>query len=177
MRVRPKRNRGTSLIETLVALGMTGLLMLGVLPLFSLALFTDYGSAARTEMTYKAQQVVENLRLISFLQNAGLPLPAGTGVPAPPVDGQVVSLPWQSTDANWAYWGPSGANVVEAEKLPYQLQYSYRDSALLTPPLPGSFWVVSVSAVPKAVSAGPVRLYLGTSNANKSVEYVAEIPK
>src|SRR5450756_2234184 len=126
--------------------------------MYSLALVTDFGSAGRTEMTFKAQQVVEILRWVSFLSKNGNPVPASTGIPTTPSTTTVYTLPWQATDTNYAFWGPAGANVVEGDKLPYQLSYTYvAGTAGAT-----SVWIITVTATPKPVAAGPVRLYLGS---------------
>ena len=126
-------------------------------------------------MTFKAQQVVEILRWVSFLRRNTQPEPTGTGIPtSPSTFPTVYTLPWQATDANYAFWGPAGANVVEGEKLPYQISYSYQAGAAGT-----NSWVVTVTTTPRPVAAGsvPVRLYLGSGSKNKRVDYVAQIPQ
>ena len=50
--------------------------MIGVLQIYSLALITNQGSAARTDLTYRAQQVVENLRMIQYFAKNGNVAPA-----------------------------------------------------------------------------------------------------
>lgn len=175
MRAAPSKERGTSLPEVLVASAIVAILMVGILQMYSAALLMDYGSAGRTEMTFKAQQVVEILRWVSFLRKNSQPVPANTGIPNPPVASTVYTLPWQATDANYSFWGPAGANVVEGEKLPYQLSYSYRAGAAGATPA----WIITVTATPKPVAAGsvPVRLYLGSGAMNKRIDYVAQIPQ
>ena len=132
-----RARRGSSFIEILVSLAILAVVMVGILQMFSLALLTNLGSAARTDLLYKAQQVVENLRLIYFLQNKAVPSePAArvaAGVPADlAVTASPIYLPYDSggtdpmditaddpdTDLTWPYWGPRGVNIVEAEKLP-----------------------------------------------------------
>ena len=132
--------------------------MVGILQMFSLALLTNFGSAARTDLLYKAQQVVENLRLIYFLQrrNRTRRLARTRGRPGcrlrPPTT--PIYLPYFSGDSGsgidgdtsaaqkWAYWGPTGFNVVEAEtpSLPALLHRRGRATS--------SFWLVTVTATP-----------------------------
>jgi hypothetical protein len=168
--------RGSSFVEVLLAMTILALVLVGILQMFSLSLLTDFGSAGRTEMTFKAQQVVEILRWVSFLRRSD-PLklnPADPGNPPAPADKLVVNLPWVATDPYWAFWGPAGANAVEGEKLPYQLSYSYAEVTGTTPA-----WIITVTATPKPVATGsvPTRLYLGSGSRNKRIDYVAQIPQ
>jgi hypothetical protein len=167
--------RGSSFVEVLLAMTILALVLVGILQMFSLSLLTDFGSAGRTEMTFKAQQVVEILRWVSFLRMNKLTLPANTGIPATPTAGLVVNLPWVATDPYWAFWGPAGANAVEGEKLPYQLSYSYQAGVTGATPA----WIITVTATPKPVATGsvPTRLYLGSGSRNKRIDYVAQIPQ
>jgi Prokaryotic N-terminal methylation motif len=175
VRAAPSKKRGTTLIEALIALAIMALMMVGILQMFSLALLTDFGSAGRTEMTYKAQQVVEILRWVTFLRMNKLTLPANTGIPATPTAGLVVNLPWAATEPGWGFWGPAGANAVEGENLPYQLSYSYQPG--LTGAIPA--WIITVTATPKLVTSGSgqKRFYLGSGSKNKRIDYVAQIPQ
>ncbi|KAA0250409.1 MAG: hypothetical protein EDX89_22830 [Acidobacteria bacterium] len=165
---RARSARGSSLVEVLIAIAILALMMVGVLQMFSVALVTNYGSAARTEMTYKAQQVVENLRMIYFLGETNPAVFTASGVPATMAATSVLT---------WAFWGPSGANCVEPSS-PYRLAYSVTDG--------GAFWIVTVTATPKenpqAPIAGPTpapgdRTYLGSGSKLKRVDYVAQLPK
>jgi hypothetical protein len=167
--------RGSSFVEVLLAMTILALVLVGILQMFSLSLVTDFGAAGRTEMTFKAQQVVETLRWVSFLRMNKLTLPANSGIPEPPTNGQVVNLPWVATDPYWAFWGPAGANAVEGEKLPYQLSYSYQAGVTGATPA----WIITVTATPKPVATGsvPTRLYLGSGSRNKRIDYVAQIPQ
>ncbi len=165
--------RGSTLIEVLIAMAILALLMVGVLQLFSVALVTDVGSAARTDMTMKAQQTAENLRYLHFLRSRSTPLPAGTGIPATITDGAQVNLPWDGTEAgepSWAYWGPAGANVMERAKGPYRVSYQY--AASTTP----NYWMVTVT-VQSAQSGGasPTTSYLGSQAQAKRVDYVFQV--
>ena len=161
--------RGSTLIEVLIAMAILALLMVGVLQLFSLSLLTDSGSAARTDMTLKAQQVAENLRYLHFIRKSGGALPANTGLPATPTNGLVTNLPWDGSEATWAYWGPNGANVFEQPSPPYRISYTYATST--TP----NYWFVTVSVVPSAPTAAGVS-YLGANARSKRVDYVCQVP-
>ena len=183
MAKRKGRARGSSLVEVLVAIAIMALMMVGILQMFSVALVTNYGSAARTEMTYKAQQVVENLRLIYFFVRGGnnaLATAAGVATTLA-VTPQPVLLPVSSSDSGtsltWAYWGPSGANCVEGANQPYRLGYSVTDG--------GAFWIVTATATPVDNPAAPIggtpvpgtRRSLGEGSKVKRVDYVAQLPK
>jgi hypothetical protein len=176
--------RGSSFVEILIALAILALLMVGVLQLFSVSLLTNIGSASRTELTYKAQQVVENLRVIYAMQRAGVAaLVNDSGVPAAlAVTAGPIFLPYEpsggspATTLKWAYWGPAGANIVEEENLPFRLFYTVENG-----PSP-AYWLVTVTATPVdnpnlAVAApATARRYLG-DNKLRTVTYVAQIER
>ena len=170
LRARRRPGRGSTLIEVLIAMAILALLMVGVLQLFSLSLLTDSGSAARTDMTLKAQQVAENLRYLHYLRRDDGPIPDHTGLPgrADIVDGKSVDLPWLGTEDTWTYWGPNGANVFEQANPPYRVSYSY--SASTTP----NYWFVTVSVVPSAPTAAGVN-FLGANARSKRVDYVCQV--
>lgn len=180
-----RRLRGSSFIEILIALAILALLMVGILQMFSLALLTNVGSGARTDLLYKGQQVVENLRLIYGLARTGNPgARAASGVPGtleatagpiylPHTDGD------SGTSLTWAYWGPSGFAIVEEEFLPYRISYTVEDAD-------PAFWLVTVTATPvdnprlEAVLPAPepeTRRYRGTVSKLKIVSYAAQIEK
>ena len=95
-------------------MALLAMLMVGVLQLFSLSLLTDSGSAARTDMTLKAQQVAENLRYLHFIRQSTPPtVPAG-GLLVTPANGATASLPYASGQTGWAYWGPVGRERLRA---------------------------------------------------------------
>lgn len=169
------------MVEILVASTMLALLLIGILQMFSLSLMTDSGSAARTDLTYKCQQVVENIRYVQFLRNGqvtGSPAPtsSSTGIPDVPAVSTRYYLPYTSGDAGWAYWGPAGANVMEDPAGgPYQVFYEFTDG--------GAFWTLTVTAQPTAkarggaVTPGSGKAFLGAGSQVKSVEYVAQLRK
>ena len=166
---RLRSRRGGSLVEVLVAMAILAMLMVGVLQLFSIALVTDSGAAARSDMTLKAQQVAENLRYLHFLRSGTtFAVPDGRMLVAPAA-GATATLPYQSGGTGWAYWGPAGANVIEEENPAYRVSYAY--SASTTPGF--LFLTVSVtSAVPGDTSMS----YVGDSAKAKRVDYVCQVP-
>ncbi len=99
--------------------------MVGILQMFTLSLLTNFGSAARTDLLYKAQQVVENLRLVYYLEVrlANDTARVASGVPAAiSATTAPIYLPYDASGADpmtpgaddpntaltWAYWGPEG---------------------------------------------------------------------
>lgn len=193
-----RSRRGSSFIEILIALAIIAILMVGILQMFALALITNRGSAARTDLLYKAQQVVENLRLVYFLEvrlgnntarvDSGVPaaISATTDPIYLPYDASGADLMIPGADdpktaLTWDYWGPRGCNLVEAEKLPYRLSYTVeaRDA---------KFWLVTVTATPvdnpNLVGTYPAvtptdnpRRYLDLGSRLKIVTYAAQIAR
>ena len=150
-----RRERGVSLIEVLVAFFILFVVTLAVLQMLSMAYLVNLGSLTRTDLTYRAQRVVETIRL----QRYRVFLLGATAADAccPVGVGSTMTIPASGTCD--AFWGPDGANVMEANAR-YSLSYSI-DSA-------GS---VTVNAVPLTTGAN---LYLGPA-ANKAVVYVAQL--
>lgn len=185
---RRSRTRGSSFIEILIALTILALMMIGILQMFSLALLTNNGSAARTELLDRAQQVVENLRLIYYFDAQGQPalrvaagVPAYTALPGPA--GTRYYLPYEVNETTaqglkWTYWGPDGFDVVPGGLLPYRLSYTVEDRA------PDDFWLITVTATPidnpgltlPAVNPS-ARHFLGLGSKVKIVTYAAQIQK
>lgn len=177
MRLKPytgRDQRGAMLIEVLVALLILLLIMVGVMQLFAAALVSDRGSDARTELSFKAQQVVEVLRMANAVARTSNPVPsalsqANTGISFPiSAAKQYTELPKTSSDSYWAFWGPNGTGVVDDEGARYVIGYQITDGD--TSGAAGN-WVVTVTAQPK--SAGS---YLDVKG-QKVVRYVAAIPK
>lgn len=162
--------RGSSLIEVLVAMAILSIMVAGILQLFSLALLASAGAAARTDLLFKCQQVVENIRFCYALTRrpTALPVPPGAGVPFPIAVG-TYNLPYKSTDAGYAYWGPGGANVIEEDSGAFKIYYTIELSSASTQALR----VITVSAIPTDDPAA-VRRYFGlTLKTFKRVDYVA----
>lgn len=159
--------RGSSLLEVLIALFIMLVLTLGILQMFSMAYMMNMGSAARTQLTFKCEQVTEVLRFAGGLIREGGTVPAGSNIVFTTGD---YLLPYEGSEADYAFWGPGGSNVVEAPREPYRLSYNIVDD--------GNFWLLTVVAVPAdpAVDAG-ARRYIGAGITGKRVTYVSRIPK
>lgn len=165
------RRRGSSLIEVIVAMAILSIMVAGILQLFSLALLSSAAAAARTELLFKCQQVVENIRFCYALTRRNPPgtPPASSGVPAALAPG-TYNLPYTSSDAGWDYWGPNGANVMQQSSGPYQISYSIaRSSAGIN-----ALWIVTVTAIPTPRTVNASSRFLGlTLESGKRVDYVA----
>jgi prepilin-type N-terminal cleavage/methylation domain-containing protein len=162
--------RGSSLIEVLVAMAILSIMVAGILQLFSLALLASAGAAARTELLFKCQQVVENVRFCYALTRRSpvLPVPAGSGVPSPLVAGTHY-LPYTSSDAGYAYWGPGGANVIEEDSGAFKISYTIERSSGSV----NALWIITVSAVPTDDAAAARRFFGIGLRGFKRVDYVA----
>ncbi len=163
-----ERERGSSLIEVLIALFILMILMIGILQMFSVAYMVNLGAAARTELTYKCEQVTENIRFISAIIKGGGAAPANSGFPNPIAAG-TYNLPYLGTEPEYAYWGPAGANVVSGTGEPYRLSYTIVAEG-------ATFWRITATAVPNKNSAQG-RLYGGAGISGKRVDYVSRIPQ
>ena len=194
---RPVRRapRGSSFIEVLLAMTILALVLVGILQMFSVSLIINKGSAARTQMLFKCQQVVENVRYFYYLRSAGVPPPAlltdgghatGTPMAAPgtlpvPLDAthggvDQTFLPYVSTDATWPYWGPAGANVMEQDNGPYKIAYTIRFDGPPNACGPSgcqNVWVITVSAIPTDVATATRYFGVGLQS-GKRVDYVAQ---
>lgn len=179
-RARRSSQRGMSLIEALIAMTLMALVIAGILQMFSLSLLMSFGAGARTELTGKCEQVVENIRLAQVLSRAGdttLATAVGWNTSSLP---RTVTLPYTAAELGTSpYWGPTQANVVEGPDLPYKLSYVISADAAA----PTDFLLVTVTAtavnnptVATTQSTGTVgkRNYMGMSKL-KRVDYVAYI--
>ena len=177
------RWKGTTLIEVLFSVAILALIMVGVLQLFFVALQVNRGASARTQLTFKAQQVAENIRLFQFLHSnysataAQLPSNALSGIPTAFTQTDVGTefyLPYSQTQAStWAhqtFWGPQGANVIEGSDGPVRLSYNVTDG--------GTTWGITVTAVPvdKQTSSAAF-LGVDANQTSKRVQYVTSVPK
>jgi hypothetical protein len=176
----PSSQRGSSLVEVLIALLIMLFLMIGILQMFSLAYLQNLGSAARTEMTYRCQQLTENMRFLNYLAKNSLAVPTGTNMTLPITGATTspVTLPYTSSEiSSQPYWGPDQSGVVSAPDMPYRLDYQISDGGDLstgTGPVPG-FWIVTVSTTPNQSTAS--QRYMGLGISRKRVDYVSQIPK
>ena len=155
-------------------MAILSIMVAGILQLFSLALLASAGAAARTDLLFKCQQVVENVRFCYALTRrnpplAPLPMPAGTGLPDPLVATAKTYLPYKSTDSGYAYWGPGGANIIEEDSGPFKIYYTIEPSSASGQAL----WIITVSAEPTD-DAAAARRYFGIGlKGFKRVDYVA----
>ena len=169
--------RGSSFVEVLLAMTIMALVLVGILQMFSVSLIINKGAAARTQMLFKCQQVVENIRWYYYLTSHPLlATPAGTGIPA--LGAAIVNLPYDGTEPEYAFWGPTGANVIERPNGPYQISYTIVDDLTqqLNPPAGPHVFVITVSAVPTVSNVAGTAHYLGigTNGGGKRVDYVAQ---
>src|SRR5512140_486153 len=168
---RAHRARGSSFVEVLLAMTIMALVLVGILQMFSVSLIVNKGSAARTQMLFKCQQVVENIRWYYFVTQHSLATPVGTGIPA--LGAVAVDLPYLGSEPEWAFWGPAGANVMETPNGPYQIRYVIQqDPAQSVAPL--NVWLITVSAVPTNVPGATRYFGISTSGSGKRVDYVAQ---
>jgi len=171
-----RARRGSSFVEVLVAMTLMALVLVGILQMFSVSLIVNKGSAARTQMLFKCQQVVENIRWYYYVTQNIVAIPPATGIP--PVLGATPTtyLPYTTGELTaLPFWGPTGANVMEVANGPYQISYTIAQDASITTAV---VWVITVSAVPTAVAGGAgAPRYFGIStsgSSGKRVDYVAQ---
>lgn len=171
--VRPaRRTRGSSLIESLIALVILALVMVGILQMYSLALLVNKGSEARTVMTYRCQQVVENVRLAYYLQNrAQTAMRTNAGLPllSPTMTSTTVALPYTAAELAAApFWGPAGADVMEGDG-PFRISVLVENiPANANPPN----YTIKVTCLPDTAS---LRRFFGAGVTAKRIEYVAQV--
>lgn len=152
-----RRQRGMTLVEVLISFFILFVVTLAVLELFSLSITVNLGSAARTEMSYKAQLVAETVRMQSFFERETL---AGRNSVCCPLIAGTVVLPPSGCEN---FWGPDGVNAWRADA-PYALEYQITNA--------GAFRQVTVTAYP--MTTGATR-YPGAGIPNKAVRYVAQL--
>jgi type II secretory pathway pseudopilin PulG len=155
--------KGTSLVEVLVALLLLQILMLGILQMFSMAFVINKGSEARTDMTYEAQQLLENLRYLNSLYKINPTLLSSydlSPVSFPLTAGSTYDFTTVS-NLSTSYWGPSKANVLSIDNQRYQVYASVSDG--------GADWSVTVT-----VRADPTQT---SFLKGKVIEYAAQLPK
>src|ERR1035437_572258 len=162
-----RARRGSSFVEVLLAMTIMGLVQM-----FSVSLIINKGAAARTQMLFKCQQVVENIRWYYYVTQHSLATPLGTGIPA--LGEVTVDLPYLGSEAEWAFWGPTGANVMEAAKGPYKVRYTIVNDTAQTLKSGGVVWVITVSAVPTDDATATRYFGISTTGSGKRVDYVAQ---
>ena len=169
------KSRGSSFVEVLLAMTIMALVLVGILQMFSVSLLVNKGAAARTQMLFKCQQVVENIRWYYYVTSRSLAVPLNTGIPA--LGAATVNLPYVTTDAGWDFWGPQGANVIEVDNGPYRITYRIENDAAQSLNDGVNVWVITVSAVPTNVASSPGAtryLGIGTNGGGKRVDYVSQ---
>jgi hypothetical protein len=190
MRARRRRARGSSLIEVMVAMAIIMIMMVGVLEMFSLSLLQNHGSAERTQLTYKAQQIVDTIRLSQYMGKQASPkMAASAGIAYPIADtlGLFKALPYSGTELTYGFWGPPpGLNVIEKPNDRYRLFYKVASASLAVM----NVTVVAIPADSLSLTSGSPSFdssfgvtnaptdgrYLGTGSKLKRVDYVAQIP-
>ena len=169
----PRARRGSSFVEVLLAMTIMALVLVGILEMFSVSLIINKGAAARTQMLFKCQQVVENIRWYYFVTRNSLATPLDTGIL--PLGATTMDLPYVKGDAGWGFWGPDGANVMEDEKGgPYKISYTIKDDPKQTLNSGGVVWVITVSAVPTDDATATRYFGISTTGSGKRVDYVAQ---
>ncbi len=149
-----KGERGLTLIEVLVAFFILFVVTLAVLQLLSLAYLVNLGAIVRTDLTYRAEQVVEQIRMQRYRVNILMATPDDTCCPVGSMASKTISYGDCTT-----FWGPNGANVVDAGSR-YTIDYTINNNT------------VTVHAVPMTTGSN---VYLGPA-ATKAVVYVAQLP-
>ncbi len=164
------KEKGSSLVEVLIAMAILLILMIGILQMYSAAFVVNQRSSLRTLEAYKCQQVAEIIRLNKRLN----PPPPNDGIQL--MNGFVLRLPSSPTDDNsefWAYWGPGGANVIQEAGEPYRIYIN------VTQPIGSPFFDVRVAAISVKDFEKynhPASLWAGDGlNIARRVEYVTRI--
>lgn len=161
-RFRRRYQRGLTLVEVLVAMGLFFVISIAVLELYTASAAINLGSIARTDLVYKCERVVETIRWVEALKRLETPPDlSGFGINLASQVDSTVTLPTNPTNA---YWGKAGANVLDDGQR-YTLSYNVADST--------DFWTVTVTARPKTAGL----MYIGAGISSKVVRYVAQIPK
>jgi hypothetical protein len=177
-------SRGSSFVEVLLAMTIMALVLVGILQMFSVSLIINKGAAARTQMLFKCQQVVENVRWYYYVTSHSLAAPTNTDIPplgtvSTDPCAPAFCLPYVATDPGYAFWGPDGANVIERESGPYKVSFTItedlaQEMGTAAPLVPVHVWVITVSAVPTNVAGASRYLGIGTNGGGKRVDYVAQ---
>lgn len=164
-RTRSRRGqRGLSLIEVLVAFFILLVVTLAVLQMISMAVLVNQTSEMRTELTYKAQQVIEQIRLQRAIDRAN----GTTSACCPLVEtpGSYVNVTGDS-GCIASYWGPAGANIIDLDAR-YEIRYSITTGAA------DSLQIV-VEAIPGTAATFRYLGEVSGTTAGRVVRYVAEI--
>ena len=160
----PRRGqRGLSLLEVLIAFFILFVVTLAILEMFTMAFIVNKNAEMRSELSYKAEQVVEQVRLQVALQTFN-PTPNAC---CPTTLGTTFDITDETKPCFTSYWGSGGANIVEPDPR-YELRYN------ITAGTSGRN-VLTVEAVPG--TSGSFR-YVGQEGGTapgKAVRYVAQL--
>jgi type II secretory pathway pseudopilin PulG len=160
----PRRGqRGLSLLEVLVAFFILFVVTLAVLEMFSMAFLVNKNAEMRSELSFKAEQVIEQVRLQVALQTVN-PAPNAC---CPTTLGTTFDVTDDSSPCFDSYWGSSGANIVEVDP-PYELRYN------ITAGTSGRN-VLTVEAVPTTIAGLRYVGQQGNTAAGRAVRYVAQL--
>ena len=114
--------RGLSLVEVMVSFFLLFVVTLAILEMLTMAYLTSMRSEMRTELTYKVQQVVEQVNMQRAM---------GTTSPCCPVTIGNYEITNEADACFTTYWGPGGANIVEPGAR-YDLRYNVATSPTTT---------------------------------------------
>ncbi len=163
-----KAERGMTLVETLIAFLILFFVLVSVLEMFTMAYAVNMGSAARTDLTYRAQRVAEVIRTIYAFEvrqpTTFATLQTNSGVNLAAQMNTTVVLPPTGTES---FWGSGWANVIE-QNAPYALTYQ------VAPGTGGARWTVTVVAQTR--TGGNGTQFQGIIGPGKAVRYAASIP-
>lgn len=155
--------RGLSLLEVLVAFFILFVVTLAILEMFSMAFLVNKNAEMRSELSFKAEQVIEQVRVQLALQSWG---PA-TNACCPTTLGTTFEITDDSSSCFTSYWGAGGANIVEPNPR-YELRYN------ITAGTSGRN-VLTVEAVPTTSGGFRYVGQQGSTAAGKVVRYVAQL--
>lgn len=159
--------RGLSLIEVLVAFFILFVVTLAILEMFSMAFLVNKNAEMRSELSFKAEQVIEQVRVQLALQswnptpNACCPTTLGTTF-------EVTEDAANYASCAYTYWGRGGANIVVEDSPRYELRYN------ITAGTSGRN-VLTVEAVPTTSGGFRYVGQRGSTAAGKVVRYVAQL--
>jgi hypothetical protein len=140
----------------------------------------NLGSAARTEMTYKAQQVADVIRYLNLIQRSNptaVPSATNTGLEFPLTQNSaspITITTLSGSNLDFGYWGPPTSTLPDAVGVldPADLRYSIR--ILVAGPSTSGLETITVQVAPNLTGAGP--RYLNSSVKWKEVDYVIQLP-
>ncbi|MFI5167176.1 MAG: hypothetical protein ACHQQS_11175 [Thermoanaerobaculales bacterium] len=169
-RRRIQDQRGTTLIEVVVAFFILFVVTLAILTMFSAAAAVNSGAFARTDMQYAAEKVAEVIRTqyaLSQITPANT-LNNATCCPLTAASANPYTLP-NGTGCT-TFWGTWGFAQYPATVYDPNARYSLSYTIVQQGSATNGWREVTVTAQPKAGG------YTGMNPARKAVRYVAQIP-